>query len=172
MNFILKEWCTISRGAEPHAQKVNDEKVLKRVAHTCGVIWAERSDGPDYTTSVYYYIYIYIHNYIYIYIYITQKHANISTTSSHDMVRPCAKRRVEAPCTCACSLSRLRSRLWTHAHVGSRGSGPHILRQILTGSQARGCRVGLKKAPSTAVGEELRQVNGQGSSSDPNGVWL
>ena len=37
LNFILKEWCTISRGAEPHAQKVNDEKgnddrtLLKRV---------------------------------------------------------------------------------------------------------------------------------------------
>ena len=24
-NFILKEWCTISRGAEPHAQKANLE---------------------------------------------------------------------------------------------------------------------------------------------------
>ena len=55
LNFILKEWCTISRGAKPHAQKANHEKVLKRVAHTCGVIWAERSEGPDYTTSVYYY---------------------------------------------------------------------------------------------------------------------
>ena len=29
LNFILKEWCTISRGAEPHAQKADDEKVLK-----------------------------------------------------------------------------------------------------------------------------------------------
>ena len=57
LNFILKEWCTISRGAEPHARKAYDEKVLKKVAHTCGVIWAERSDGPDYTTSVYYYYY-------------------------------------------------------------------------------------------------------------------
>ena len=68
LNFILKEWLTISRGAEPHAQKADDEKVLKRVAHTCGVIWAERSDGPDYTTSVYY---LYIH--IYTYIYMTHK---------------------------------------------------------------------------------------------------
>ena len=46
LNFILKEWCTISRGAEPHAQKANDEKVLKKVAHTSGLFRAERSDGP------------------------------------------------------------------------------------------------------------------------------
>ena len=45
-NFILKEWCTISRGAEPHAQKANDEKVLKRVAHTIGLFRDERSAGP------------------------------------------------------------------------------------------------------------------------------
>ena len=79
LNFILKEWCTISRGAEPHAQKANDEKVLKKVAHTCGVIWAEPSDGPDYTTSVYYlYIYIYMYMCVYIYIY-KQTNINIQT---------------------------------------------------------------------------------------------
>ena len=58
LNFILKEWCTISRGAEPHAQKANDEKVLKKVAHTYGLSRAERSDGPRETISVYY-LYIY-----------------------------------------------------------------------------------------------------------------
>jgi hypothetical protein len=62
LNFILKEWCTISRGAEPHAQKANDEEVLKKVAHTCGWKWDERSDGPFPATSAYYiYIYIYIY---------------------------------------------------------------------------------------------------------------
>ena len=55
LNFILKEWCTISRGAEPYDRKANDEKVLKKVAHTCGIFGAERSDGPEYTTSVYYF---------------------------------------------------------------------------------------------------------------------
>ena len=28
LNFILKKRCTISRGAEPHAQKANDEKTM------------------------------------------------------------------------------------------------------------------------------------------------
>ena len=46
LNFILKEWCTISRGAEPYDRKANDEKVLKKVAHTFGLFRAERSDGP------------------------------------------------------------------------------------------------------------------------------
>ena len=46
LNFILKEWCTISRGAKPHAQKANDEKVLKKVVHTIGLFRDERSDGP------------------------------------------------------------------------------------------------------------------------------
>ena len=41
LNFILKEWCTISRGAKPHAQKANLEKVLKSVAHTNGWKWVE-----------------------------------------------------------------------------------------------------------------------------------
>ena len=31
LDFILKEWCTISRGAKPHARKANDEEVLKRL---------------------------------------------------------------------------------------------------------------------------------------------
>ena len=46
LNFILKEWCTISRGAEPHAQKANDEKVLKKVAHRKGLIWVRAKRGP------------------------------------------------------------------------------------------------------------------------------
>ena len=29
LNFILKEWLTISRGAEPHAQKANLENRIK-----------------------------------------------------------------------------------------------------------------------------------------------
>ena len=47
LNFILKEWCTITRGAEPHARKANVEKVLKRVAHRSGLFRDERSDGPE-----------------------------------------------------------------------------------------------------------------------------
>ena len=57
LNFILKEWCTISRGAEPHAQKANDEEVLKKVAHTNGWKWVERSETHFqpfvYTTYIY-----------------------------------------------------------------------------------------------------------------------
>ena len=60
LNFILKKWCTISRGAKPHARNANVEKMLKKVAHTIGVFRDERSDGPKYTNCVYYYIYIYI----------------------------------------------------------------------------------------------------------------
>ena len=56
LNFILKKWCTISRGAEPHAQKANHEKVLKRVAHRSGWKWVERSEThfqPLLYTTIY-----------------------------------------------------------------------------------------------------------------------
>ena len=42
LNFILKEWLANIRGRSP---------IVKRFSRS-GVIWAERSDFPNYTTSV------------------------------------------------------------------------------------------------------------------------
>ena len=66
LNLILKEWCIISRGAEPHARKANVEKVLKRVAHRSGLFRDERSAGLNKPLLLSTYTYVCICIYIYV----------------------------------------------------------------------------------------------------------
>ena len=46
LNFTLKKWCTISRGAEPHARKANLEKVLTGT-HRSGIFRDRAKRWPE-----------------------------------------------------------------------------------------------------------------------------